>query len=421
MGRGGWMKTVAFLLAVITASCGGTGGGGSSGSGNPLVFQTRGRLNLIAQVVNQSALNGTSVDPTVLTIIATLLDPQGNPFRNQRVTFEAEFPDATIVPGNTPQNAAASLACLPQLSNGNATRCTNRGASITDDFGQAQVTLIAGLTLGRMRLTAEAPANLNISSAISVTITNQGFIGGTDLAILPTSATFVNPQVSSNGQSVTFGAVGGTPPYEWDNTNDSLGEITPGGIPNINQQATYTLTGPIPTDTSGVLTDTVILTDARGTRVTATITVIFADCQLKADGTTIDFPAAVGGEQFRIDVGDGVPPFTVTDTFPGTLASAVTTCNPNCTILFTLVNPAPSVDPDTILIRDARGCTAKVELTVVPHCGNGTIEASLGEECDGSALGGRTCANFPPTTTGSLVCSSSCEFDTSGCTTPAAP
>ena len=126
----------------------------------------------------------------------------------------------------------------------------------------------------------------------------------------------------------------------------------------------------------------------------------------------------------QIDVSDGVQPFTVTGTFPGIFTSAQTTCNPNnanCTILFTLANPALPADPDTILIRDTRGCTAEIELTVTPHCGNGTIEASLGEECDGSALGGRTCANFPPTTEGNLVCSSSCKFDKSGCTVPLAP
>ena len=81
MGRcGGWMKIVALALVALTAGCGDTGGK-SSDSGNPFVFQTRGRLNLIAQPVTNT--------PTVLTIIATLLDPQGNPFRDQRVTFEA--------------------------------------------------------------------------------------------------------------------------------------------------------------------------------------------------------------------------------------------------------------------------------------------------------------------------------------------
>ena len=84
MGRcGGWMKIIALVLAAFIASCGDTGGE-SSDSGNPFVFETRGRLNLVAQPVLTT--------PTVLTIIATLLDPQGNPFRNQRITFEAEFP-----------------------------------------------------------------------------------------------------------------------------------------------------------------------------------------------------------------------------------------------------------------------------------------------------------------------------------------
>lgn len=356
MGRGGWMKTVAVLLAVVTASCGGTGGG-SSDSGHPFVFQTRGRLNLIAQLVTN--------DPTVLTIIATLLDPQGNPFRNQRVTFEAEFPDATIVPANTKENAIVNLACLPQPSNGNATRCTNRGASITDDLGQAQVTLIAGLTLGRMRLTAEAPANLNISSAISVTITNQGFIGGTALAILPTSATFVNPVVNPQTPTTTiFNAVGGTPPFKWDNVNDALGQITPGGIANINQQATYTLIGPIPTASEGVLTDTVLLTDSTGTQVKATVTVIFADCDLKLSADKVNFGGAKGGESFDITITNGVPPFTATHTFPtaGTLAVD----DASGVVTYTVATPPLPVDPDNVLIRDSRGCTGTVDVTITP-------------------------------------------------------
>ncbi|MEW6300982.1 MAG: hypothetical protein AB1671_25155, partial [Thermodesulfobacteriota bacterium] len=90
MGRcGGWSRGIAVALAFVAASCGGTGGGPSD-SGKPLVFQARGRLNLIAQPTN---------DPRVLTLIATLLDPQGVPFRNQPVTFTAEFQDATFIPG----------------------------------------------------------------------------------------------------------------------------------------------------------------------------------------------------------------------------------------------------------------------------------------------------------------------------------
>ena len=123
-----------------------------------------------------------------------------------------------------------------------------------------------------MRLIAEAPANLNIASAISVNITSQGFIGGTALAILPTSVTFINPFVNPNTDTIDgstdFFAVGGTPPFRWDNTNKALGRIVPGGIEGINEKATYTLIGTIPTDEE-VLEDTVILIDSTGARVTA--------------------------------------------------------------------------------------------------------------------------------------------------------
>ena len=46
-------------------------------------------------------------------------------------------------------------------------------------------------------------------------------------------------------------------------------------------------------------------------------------------------------------------------------------------------------------------------------CGNGTVDP--GENCDGSALGGATCMclGFQ---SGTLACSASCQFDTSGCT-----
>lgn len=359
MGRcGGWMKILALLLAAFTASCGDTGGGPSD-SGKPFVFQTRGRLNLIAQPVPAT--------PTVLKIIATLLDPQGNPFRNQRVTFEAEFRDATIIPANTPENI--SLACLPPDSNGNATRCTNRGAAITNDLGQAQVTVIAGLTLGSMRLTAEAPANLNISSAISIQITSQGFIGGTALAILPTSLTFINPFINPKpgpgGTTAIFSAVGGTPPYRWDNTDKDLAKIEAQGIPNINEKAQYTLIGPIPTTVPDVLDDVVRLTDSRGATVTAPVTVIFADCKLQLSAATINFTGAFGGETFDIKISGGVPPFTATNTF-GPAAGTLTVNDGTGVVTYTVATPPLAVNPDNVLIRDSRGCVGTVEVTIVP-------------------------------------------------------
>jgi hypothetical protein len=355
MGRcGGWIKILALVLVTFLTSCGGTGGGPSD-SGKPFVFEGRGRLNLIAQPVITT--------PTVLTVIATLLDPQGNPFRNQRVTFEAEFPDATIVPANTPQNVP--LACLPPGSNGNATRCTNRGAAITNDLGQAQVTVIAGLTLGSMRVTAEAPTNLNISSAISVRITSQGFIGGTALAILPTSVTFINPLVKpgTDGPFTIFSAVGGVPPYRWDNTDKDLARIDPQGIPNINEKAKYTLIGPIPTTIPEVLNDLVTLIDSRGTRVTAPVTVIFASCTLRLSANAINFQQARPGDTLDIKILDGVPPFTISHTFP---PAGILTVTDDGTITYTIPDPVFSVSPDGVIVRDSRGCVGTFNVTITP-------------------------------------------------------
>lgn len=47
-------------------------------------------------------------------------------------------------------------------------------------------------------------------------------------------------------------------------------------------------------------------------------------------------------------------------------------------------------------------------------CGNGRIDP--GEQCDQTDLGGATCADPLPGSTGTLTCSLDCTFDTSGCT-----
>ncbi len=75
-------------------------------------------------------------NPTVLTLTATLLDPQEFPLRNARVTFAVDFNDITIMQKDTDPSTCDPI------------NCSNRGAAITDDNGQAHVTVIAGLTTG---------------------------------------------------------------------------------------------------------------------------------------------------------------------------------------------------------------------------------------------------------------------------------
>ncbi|MGB9609037.1 MAG: dockerin type I repeat-containing protein, partial [Minisyncoccia bacterium] len=55
---------------------------------------------------------------------------------------------------------------------------------------------------------------------------------------------------------------------------------------------------------------------------------------------------------------------------------------------------------------------------VNPFCGDNILE--FGEQCDGSDLGGQTCLSLGYGG-GTLVCNSSCIFDTSGCTPPPPP
>jgi hypothetical protein len=332
MGCRGWSRIIALLLAVMTASCGGTGGGPSS-SGNQFVFTARGRLNLAVQ---------TTDDPTKLILTATLLDPQGVPFRNTVISFSADFSDATFIPGND-----------------------NTGSVTTNDSGQASIMLLAGLTTGLMRAIAEAPSALDIFTGITVNLTAQGFVTLGSLGIIPNRVTFVNPD---KGTTFDFAATGGTPPYQFSSANPNVGKITTQGT--AGRIGHYELTGPLPTTESEPRTDVVTVQDATGTRATADVQIIFAACSLRLSPAgssttpgTITFNGARGGERFDITVIDGVPPYTVTHTFPA--IADITINQQTGVITYTVATPPPfSVAPDNVLIRDSRGCVGTVNVTV---------------------------------------------------------
>jgi hypothetical protein len=77
-------------------------------------------------------------------------------------------------------------------------------------------------------------------------------------------------------------------------------------------------------------------------------------------------------------------------TVPGSFTGGTLTCGPLC-------------------LLDTSGCTSD------PVCGNGAIDG--GETCDGSELGGQSCTSVPGGFTGgTLGCTGSCAWDTSGCT-----
>lgn len=388
---------MALVLAALAVSCGDTDSK-SSKTGEVFVFQARARLNLVAQVDPD--------DPKRLHLTATLLDPQGLPLSDQRVTFEAEFPEAIFVPDGT-----------------------NRGVAITDDNGQAKVTLstILGPTNAPsnpdrlMRVIAEAPPSLDVATAISVPFTTLGFIVGGALSVTPPAVTFVNPLVrpGTEGPKVTFTVQGGRPPYTVDNQNKALGQVSPTSLPIDSNQFVYTVIGALPTDTADVLTDTITVTDAARATVTATVTVIFADCDLRLSVSTITVDKARGGETFNIEIIDGVPPFTATQTFPnaGSLPNPITQV-----FTFTVATPPVAVDPNTITVRDSRGCVGSVDVTITPACGDGTVDP--GEVCDGTDFQGVTCADIlrNSTAVGTLLCTDNCSrIDSSFCRIPPPP
>jgi hypothetical protein len=62
--------------------------------------------------------------------------------------------------------------------------------------------------------------------------------------------------------------------------------------------------------------------------------------------------------------------------------------------------------------------SVSVSASVNPYCGNNILE--FGEQCDGTDLGGQTCVSLGYGG-GTLVCNTSCIFDTSNCTPPPPP
>ena len=55
------------------------------------------------------------------------------------------------------------------------------------------------------------------------------------------------------------------------------------------------------------------------------------------------------------------------------------------------------------------------DIDYVPECGNNIVDVSIGEECDGEALNGKTCAERPEFSGGKVSCKNDCTIDYSEC------
>jgi hypothetical protein len=65
-------------------------------------------------------------------------------------------------------------------------------------------------------------------------------------------------------------------------------------------------------------------------------------------------------------------------------------------------------------VTGVTGGELQVAVSISQYCGSGTVDAALGEECDGADLGAQTCESLG-FAAGLLDCSSSCELDVSRC------
>lgn len=93
-------------------------------------------------------------------------------------------------------------------------------------------------------------------------------------------------------------------------------------------------------------------------------------------------------------------------------------CMPNCTaydtsgcVTFECGNGVPDPGEECDSGGESPGCDADCTFAM---CGDSTINASLGEACDGGNLGGQSCAS-QSFDGGTLECNDSCQFDTVGC------
>lgn len=104
----------------------------------------------------------------------------------------------------------------------------------------------------------------------------------------------------------------------------------------------------------------------------------------------------------------------------------LTLTNASATVVDKLVLQGPDAEVSYCRLPDGTGAWQRCDqsfgganVPVSATCGNGEIEP--GEDCDGAALGGQTCAGLGVGFTGgALACAAKCGFDTSQCTSDSA-
>ncbi|MCC6751325.1 MAG: hypothetical protein IT371_26970 [Deltaproteobacteria bacterium] len=178
-------------------------------------------------------------------------------------------------------------------------------------------------------------------------------------------------------------------------------------------------TAPATVPPSGSCTLSVAITDGRGGSTSGAVTLTVgtrAGNVAPAIGPTFQATERLApGESatFRVAATDpeGGPLTFAWSASAGSLGTPTTTAGES-EVRFTAPAAACGQRLRALVTDDAGATTEQLFSVTCPTCGNGALDA--GEVCDGSALGGRTCA-IEGFTAGTLACTTSCTLDRTGC------
>lgn len=366
------------LVATVIVSCGGTGGGGGH-SGRPdqqfvLNSNNAGRLVLN---INPAEVDANKSDR--IGLVATLTDSFGHPIVGTVITFTSDIPDISFIPGSTVEG-------------------TNLGQAVTDAHGNADIIAVAGVSptgtgdiVGTGAIFAQPPAAFGLRAQAAVTLLDVGFIDAGTFAVIPASADVTEP---APGMVIFFNIVGGTPPYHLLNQSSGIGTATLGQhcLPGCTENGGVLCVGsPCHGDTDcGV-------GSPDGTCV-GPISRCLASCRgSNCAGARCDVDA---------DCNDGS-------------ASPANVCKDSGQSIAYVFGSAEVAGTHTFTVNDSAGGSVAVSVNVTFVCGNGTARGD--EQCDLGDVRDQTCQSLGFVGGGTLLCDSSCQFDTSNCQAVSSP
>jgi hypothetical protein len=340
----GIVAAVVAAFALVVANCGGGGTGGGQSSRPPTFVLnaagTSSNSGTLTLSLARDSIDANNADR--VTVVARLLDPFGQPLAGVPITFESSFTDVTFIGAPSP----SADQPFPTIT------------VVTDGNGNAQATIKAGGTSGRVAIQAQAPPNFHLGSLIYLNLTDVGFISG-ELQVLPQEINVIDPAA---GTVIEFLVTGGQPflppraPYLLENESSSLGFaelLDDGFFPVVIR---YTLTGRGGGALMGTHSFTIV--DAQGNAVSATVTVTFTELTIAPTTATL----ITGQSQVFVLTG-GVPPYSCTPS-GGTL-SPTTILDTGGTTVFTAGDVIQSTT-FTLVCSDQSGQTTTATITVGP-------------------------------------------------------